>query len=54
MFLAQLLRQGDRAAAADIAERYTHIVIADRDRWVADIASIRKGGTPDWAQWPWY
>jgi hypothetical protein len=49
MLVAQLLREGDRDAAADIVERYSRLVIADRDRWLADSAMVRQGGTPAWA-----
>ena len=50
MLVARLLRDGDRDDAADIAERYSRIVVADKDRWVAVVATIRKGDTPKWVQ----
>ncbi len=50
ILVAQFLRNGDRDAAADIVERYSHVVIAGKDLWVATLATIRSGGTPPWAQ----
>jgi len=50
MLVARLLRDGDRDDAADIAERYSRIVVADKERWVAVVATIRKGDTPPWVQ----
>jgi hypothetical protein len=50
VLVAKLLREGDREAAADVVEQYSHLLIADKDGWVADLATIRKGGTPAWVQ----
>jgi hypothetical protein len=54
MLIARLLKDGDRDAAADIAERYSHMVTGDRERWVDTLATIRKGDMPPWVQMPGY
>jgi len=54
MLIARLLKEGDRDAAADIAERYSHMVTGDRERWVDTLAIIRKGDMPAWIQMPGY
>ncbi len=50
--IAQLIREGERDSAADLASQYSRIVIADKDRWEAAAAAIRKGETPDWVRQP--
>jgi len=46
--IAQLIREGERDPAADLAGQYSRIVIADKDRWVAAAPAIRKGEAPEW------
>ena len=54
MLIARLLKEGDRDAAADITERYGHLVVGDKERWVDTVATIRKGDMPPWVQMPGY
>jgi hypothetical protein len=54
MLIARLLKEGDRDAAADITERYSHLVVGDKQRWVDTLATIRKGDMPAWVQMPGY
>ncbi len=46
--IAELVRQGERDSAADLASQYSSIVIANKDPWVAAAAAIRKGEAPEW------
>lgn len=50
IFIAELIRQGERDSAADLAGQYSRIVIADKDRWVAAAAALRKGDIPEWVR----
>ncbi len=54
MLIARLLKEGDRDAAADIAERYSHMVTGGKERWVDTLATIRRGDMPAWVQMPGY
>jgi hypothetical protein len=41
---------GDRDVVVELLEHYSRVTIADRDRWLADIALIREGKMPIWAR----
>ena len=45
-----LLKAGQRDAVLDFLERYSRMSVPDRDRCLEDIALIRQGKLPAWAQ----
>ena len=47
---AALLQAGERAAVVAFLEKYAHIIIPGRGRMLVDIAAIRSGKLPGWAQ----
>jgi hypothetical protein len=47
---AALLQAGERDAVVAFLEKYAHITVSGRGRTLVDIAAIRSGKLPDWAQ----
>jgi beta-lactamase regulating signal transducer with metallopeptidase domain len=47
---AALLQAGERDAVVAFLEKYAHIIIPGRGRTLLDIATIRSGKLPGWAQ----
>jgi beta-lactamase regulating signal transducer with metallopeptidase domain len=47
---AALLQAGERDAVVAFLEKYAHIIIPGRGRTLVDIAAIRSGKLPEWAQ----
>jgi hypothetical protein len=44
------LQAGERDAVVAFLEKYAHIIIPGRGRMLVDIAAIRSGKLPGWAQ----